>query len=434
MSCGSASGSGIWYVNDPRQSAACAYLPAAFTALLAAALLLVGLSRHATRRVERYGSVLAMRDLPEESRGTVLQRWLCGQPRCLPVYGSSEMAAVQPTRPDLFFRARQQGFDARVIGQAGDRCLAMLQELAALGPAARGKKIAVFLSPTWFLASSEPSVREHAAHRQFAAVFSPVQAGWLVTEASLDRPLKRRVTTRLLAYRSVVQARSPLLAFALQASQSRAWVARGLFAATLPLLKLQDGVLNLQELWHWSELTDHHAAAWPANAFYRSRRKHPDWLLLDRDVDHRETKREHPTFYSREPPSKPVPVLRDFQRLAAAASPDLGDETLHQMKGSPEWTDLKLLLASAHELGIHLLLMDQPFNGLFNDRQGVPLRVRQKYYERVRRLAVAYQVPLRDFSAHEQDRSFFLDAVHPSARAWVHYDQALSEFFLHKHP
>ena len=60
------------------------------------------------------------------------------------------------------------------------------------------------------------------------------------------------------------------------------------------------------------------------------------------------------------------------------------------------------------------------------------MQARWAYYRRVSQLAAAYRVPLRDFSAYEEDRAFFMDLVHPSAEAWVHYDQTLAQFYGHQ--
>ena len=102
------------------------------------------------------------------------------------------------------------------------------------------------------------------------------------------------------------------------------------------------------------------------------------------------------------------------------------------MQTAPEWGDLELLLETARGLGVRLLLVDQPINGRLSDEQGVTPKARQAYYRRVAQMAAAHRVPLRDFSAYEEDRGFFLDAVHPSAKAWVLYDQALAEFYQGK--
>ncbi len=380
----------------------------------------------AGERIKRFGPALASLNLPEAARGTALQRRIFEMPDCLPVYGSSELAIAQPTRADLFFHHKRQGFDVVVIGQAGDRCLAMLQELAALGEAARGKKVAVFLSPGWFLPRPETPQHDHEAHRQFAAAFSPLQTGRFAVDSPLTRPLKRQIAARLLDYDAVIQARSPLLRSALADLREPVLMRRCLLAAITPLVELQNQALLFQERCHWYELTRHHPSLQPAGSIYRPRGKRTEWVRLDREVARMEAKHGPGTFYSE------GNATEDPLELSLAEGVDQAPDFLRRMRTAPEWNDLELLLEASRQMGVRLLLIGQPINGLISDRQGITPQARRQYYERVSRVAVAYRVPLRDFSAYEEDRAFFMDPVHPSAEAWVHYDQALDEFFGHK--
>ena len=229
----------------------------------------------------------------------------------------------------------------------------------------------------------------------------------------------------------MIQTRSPLLGCALASLRDPAWTRRCLFAALTPLVELQNQALLFQERCHWLELTRRPAALPPLGAGYKLRGKRMEWTQLDRAVDRMESKRGQATFYSRGPALENAPELRRARRLADY--PDQDADFLRRMKSAPEWDDLELLLKVTRELGIHLLLISQPINGLFSDHQGVTARARREYYERVGQIASAYRVPLRDFSGDEENRLFFMDLVHPSAEAWVHYDEALEEFFSHRH-
>ncbi len=399
-------------------------------AILAAAALLISLNFRAESRLRRFSPALAALNLPEEARGVVLQRRIFERPHCLPIYGSSELSIVQPTRPDLFFHRKGQGFDVCLIGNAGNRCLPILQELASLGEVVRGRSIAIFLSPTWFLPGPAAQKHDHTAHNQFAAIFSPLQAGRLAVDSPLKPEIKRQVAARLLSFDPVIKTRSPLLDVALASLREPVWTRRWLFVALKPLLELQNQIFIFQERCHWLDLTRDRAALRPPASAYRPRHKHLDWAQLDRELDRMEAKHGQTTFYSRGPALEKSPELRRALRLADY--PDQDADYLRRMQASPEWGDLELLLKAAKELGVHLLLIGQPINGLFSDHQGVTAQARRVYYRRVSQIAATYRVPLRDFSAYEEDRTFFMDIVHPSAEAWVHYDQTLAEFFDQK--
>ena len=402
-------------------------------ALLTATALVAATQVYAGWRLRRYAPRIAALGLPEATRSPTLQRALVLRPHCLPVYGSSEMAIAQPTRPDRFFHRRANGFDARLVGQAGDRCLPMLQELAALGPEARGRKVAVFLSPVWFLPDPAADSKEHAAHRQFAATFSPLQTGETLRSGELKPALKRRIAARLLDYDVVIRERSPLVSTALWNLAGTGLVRRGLFAALTPLLWGQNGWLTMQERWHWLEVSqEQRRRRHPAEDAYQARHKWMGWAQLQEDIARAEGKAGAANFYSLGPGKGERPAAESGRSERPPTPTDRDADFLRRMQGSPEWGDLDLLLQTARALGLRLLLVDQPINGLLSDEEGVTPRARQAYYRRVAQMAAAHHAVLRDFSAHEEEQGFFLDAVHPSARAWVWYDQALEEFYLGK--
>ena len=96
---------------------------------------------------------------PIKLTGNILQTEAFRLPDSLPIYGSSELDRPAENRPDDFFRDRPTGFTAFPIGRGGTTCLMILQKLAAVGHAARGKKTAIFLSPTWFAKESVGETR-----------------------------------------------------------------------------------------------------------------------------------------------------------------------------------------------------------------------------------------------------------------------------------
>src|ERR1700678_3360420 len=99
--------------------------------------------------IEREGKLA-----PVKNQGTALQQAALDTGCLLPVYGSSELNLLQPyTRPfhpTILFHDRPTGFTIFPIGKAESTCLTILQKLAGLGPALRGRKVAVSLSPCWF--------------------------------------------------------------------------------------------------------------------------------------------------------------------------------------------------------------------------------------------------------------------------------------------
>lgn len=410
----------------------------AILAVLTALLLLVGLEAYARHQTHRHVLRLAAFNFPENTRGLALQRQVFGLRRCLPIYGSSELDILQPTRADLFFHGKGTGFRAIVIGQAGDRCLLMLQNLAALGDTVRGRKVAIFLSPIWFQSSSKPSPETAYEHGRMAANFSPLQTGRTLADSPLKLATRSAVAARMLDYDEIVLERSPLLHYALTGlgATHPAWLGRAGFYLLRPLLSLQNVVLSLQDSFHQLELIHKRPAAragrHPSGRPFRLRHKLGDWDSLLAEISHAQDKQ----FRAESPDGKRVflpkhPKTRRSQSPDALADPDA--EFRRRLAASTEWDDLELLLKTLRELKARPLLIGQPFNGLGDDLQGISAESRRLCYDRLAQVAARHHVALQDFSAYERDDGFFRDMVHPSAKAWVYYDEALSDFYHGKH-
>ena len=397
------------------------HLRAAGAAMLVAALGLFLLDQGARKQIRRHAVALAALNVPEVARGVELQRRLARLPGCLTVYGSSELTQYEPTRADLFFRDCPTGFRVGVIGQPGDRCLLVLQELAALGDCARGRKFAVFLSPTWFIAPAGSHATEHL-QRQFARDFSPVQTGLLLLDKRLDAPLKAAIARRLMDRADVIRESSPLLAGAMDAVQGASPWQGVYFRLLTPLLALQTEVLRWQDRRRTAGLEI------PSSPPPTPHGSSPDWAALRTNIERDLAQRGTATPYSLDlPGGSPMEFQAEAARLPLY--PHGNREFLRRLDASPEWTDLRLLLRTIRCLGAHVLLVEQPFNGSVYDACHIDAATRRQFYDRVRAEADAHGVPLRDFSGFEEDRSFFSDLVHPSAKAWIDYDQVLDRFY-----
>ena len=100
---------------------------------------------------------------------------------------------------------------------------------------------------------------------------------------------------------------------------------------------------------------------------------------------------------------------------------------------SKEFDDLQLLLDVLKELHVDALFVSQPFNGIYRDLGGVSPGARRVYYDKLADILARSGFPLLDFSDHEEDRFFFNDAGHPSAKAWIYYNQGIDRFYHRSH-
>jgi D-alanine transfer protein len=167
-----------------------------------------------------------------KNQGLAFQRAAARAPNVLPIYGSSELLVPRiPEKGNNFFRAAPTGFQLSPVGGGGANALNMLQKVGALGSDLRGKKVAISLSPGWFL-TPKPWWNGYEGN------FSLMAASEMAFGTALDFELKREVASRMIECPSTLE-KSPLLEFALTRLASGRWLDRAIFCAVWPLGKAE---------------------------------------------------------------------------------------------------------------------------------------------------------------------------------------------------
>ncbi len=361
----------------------------------------VGVGEHL---VHRRVYALAPLTFPLKNQGVVLQQNAFEQPDLLPLYGSSELVKPVPDKAARFFRRYPTEFEVFPVGKAGTTSLIILQKLAGVGEQLRGRKVAISLSPSWFLT---PQIPPH----YYAGNFSKLQADELVFNSELSWPLKGDVARRMLDFPETL-TRHPLLAFALRRLAGGSTLDRLLFALAAPFGRAETAVLRAQDefetavfIWEQGRLKNPHrlphAVDWETFLLHAAQKVNPAKMR------------------EQEPGG-------DWQLPEAR-----GDaQFLLNLQLAREWRDFELLLRTLRESGAEPLLLSMPLNGQWFDRIGVSRAARAEYLRRLRALAQSYHVPLRDFEEHEQDPLFLADHHdHLTIEGWMHYNRALDDFF-----
>jgi D-alanine transfer protein len=374
---------------------------------------------HARRVVARDVHAVAPQMFTQKNQGAALQRAAFRQPDLLPVYGSSDLNVRNPFHASALFRTYPTGFTVFPVGNVGSTSLIWLQALAAVDSDLRGKKVALSLSPRSFMSQM---VDGHA----YAANFSRLHASELAFNARLSFAVKQGAARRMLQYPATL-ANDPLLRFALERLADGSLSSRVLYWASLPLGKLHNLVLRLQDdratlVFLHAQLglgpVPRHGAAL-------------DWTtLLNRAEE--QTRRQadgNPFGFDNAFWASHAPEIA-MQRGGYQA--ETSQRTLEQ---SAEWTDLDLLLRAIRDLGGEPLILSIPMNGPYYDYLGVPASTRRAYYDRLRELARTHASLVTDFADHDADKYFTVDsAPHLSAKGWVYYDRALDAFFHGQKP
>jgi D-alanine transfer protein len=372
---------------------------------------------HARRLETNYIHALAPRTFTIKNTGSVLQKEAFRHPDLLVVYGSSELTA-QETRyvAHQVFATYPTGFETFEVAKGGVTALTVLQNLAALGPAVRGKKVVISFTPTMFLDNM-------ANPTYYTGSFSELHACELAFSTDLGLTVKQAAAKRMLQYPKTL-AGKPFLTAALQALASGTLPQRLLYNAMLALGKLDCLVLRLQ---------DH----WETRAFIKEQKNlvekverltyRIDWprLLAEAEKEQVASANNNPFGFDNR-------FWKDVYRAETEQKKWARDDAkfLRQLDGSAEWTDLHTLLFAMKQLGVHPLLLSRPINGVYWSQLGVSEHARQMYYLKLRNLACGWGVPLQTFAEHEEDKYFSIDLwSHTSRKGWVYIDEALDQFY-----
>jgi D-alanine transfer protein len=370
-------------------------------AALAALILAVGM-RSAIRLERRALPWTAPEVFQLKNQGLAFQRAATHGAGVLPLYGSSELV-VGPIseRSGYFFRNALTGFEVSPVGKPGATTMTILQKIGALGSDLHGKKVAISLSPAWFLMPSERT-------DWYEGNFSPLVANELTFGTALDFALKRDIAARMLQFPNTLEE-SPLLEFALRRLSSEDWIDRLIFCAAWPAGRMYTAALELQD--HFAAV-NHILYATKAAAASR-----PDQRKL-----------------SAATPRTKNALQAKMEKTSAIEAPQAAGSRdkafVIRVNKAPAWVDLELLLRTLAEVGAKPLLISMPMDGQFYDQEGVSREAREAYYRKLRMLAQQYHVALVEFEKHDQDPAF-LDVQHNhlTGKGWTFYDQALDDFF-----
>ena len=370
-----------------------------FALLLVAGILFGGLA-YARQQEARYIHVMATHVTDQMTIGEAWQRAAFQQPDLLVIYGSSELLDQPgPYQALRFFRTYPTGFDTVEIARSGINSLNLAQDLAAVGPDLRGKKVVISFTPTMFITTMAGQV-------PYDGNFSQIHADEFIFNTQLSWDLKQTAAVRMLHYPKTL-VKDPILQFALERLVEGTALDRILFYVDLPLGKLEIEVQRLQD--HWEVLN----YIWTHPHMNPAIQRQPsaiDWTKLAARAERQ---------YMQESNNNPYGIentiwTKTLSAVVAKGATKSSEKTfLHDMQTSQEWVDLDILIKTLVELGAEPLVMSRPFNGAFWDSQGVTSTDRNVYYDKLNSIVAPYGLQLIDFKDHDEDRYFNIDSSFP---------------------
>ena len=361
---------------------------------------------------ERYIHALAPEFSEEKLQGAVLQREAFRQPNLLMMYGSSELAKEMPNNPVQFFKDYPTGFTVFPVGKPGATSLNILQKLAAVGSEVRGRKLVYSISPGWFL-SEDTDVAYYEGN------FSTMQAMALVFSGELSVELRRDIARRMLEFPTTTD-NAWLLDFAVRRLVSEALLDRALYAAVVPLGKLQNAIGRGQDhLEATLHILDEDEKLNPAT---KSVLRALNWA----DILKSAGKAANAKALS----AKQSEVLKRRQMVDRTKAIERTKKFRLGLEKSDEWTDFKLLLRTCKELGANPLFLCMPLEDIRLEVYGLDKESRLGFVQRLEGMTDEFSYPLMLFREHESDPAFLYDFQdHLSGEGWLFYNKALDDFF-----
>jgi len=346
----------------------------------------------------------------EVVKGVYLNRLALSQPDRLVAMGSSELTFQDHYHAVRLLHDKPTGFNMHVIGAGYRQSIHNFLVLSSLGEQLKGKRLVLFVSPTWFT----PDISERAYRRHCSAI----QAYEFAYGSALSPELKQRGARRLLALKGPV-LEDALLHTTLHALAEGGTWGRVRYLAAWPLGRSAQLYYRFKDRWDVARFS-----ASKRNKPYKATRVEGalNWERLTRAAEQEATERSTNNrfgmaneFYSR----YVGPKLAELQNSAA------GETWLK----STEYADLELVLATLKELKAQPLFVSLPVMGSYYDFKGHPAADRQAYYAKVRTIIEDAGFPVVDYGPQENEPGFMIDPWHQGWKGAVGVAQTLDGFY-----
>lgn len=391
------------------------HLTAAITSLILLAIGLAGFVVYAQGLEQRYVQAFAPLNLPLTFNGSAIQRAALYKPDLLPVFGSSELTLLNNSyEANNFFKSYPTGFTVLEVANLGASSITLAQDLAALGPDLRGKKIVISISPADFTTVISPD-------RFYRYNFSRLHAYALIFSPYLSMDLKVAAAQSMLSQPKTL-VNDPFLTFTLeQMTASR--LGRVSYYLLWPLGELQTEIMVLQDHAAVVSLVGEHDIQPHVQRIPQT----IDWASFHTTALAKQEKHtsnnplgvEDSTWwvYSHVLTNPIQPGSRDKRFIS-------------ELLTHPEWVDFQILLRVLHELGAQPLILSRPLNVHLWEALGVSEQAQNIYYDKLHQMVNPYQMPVVDLRQYGTDMYFSIDlGSHTSRDGWIYVDQVLDDFY-----
>jgi D-alanine transfer protein len=319
--------------------------------------------------------------------------------------GSSELGVPVDQNPNTWLPTNASDFDLYQSGRGNQQSLYHAIELAAVGPSIATKKVALIVSPQWFV---QGGIKAGA----FQSVFS--HAAW---DAMLANPhLSASTRQRLIA--RVGSLMPQLCTFGASCATTTASEVEEVLDA--PYNVFTSRVNTLRDTYKG---VDYRKAVTYTGAWQPGRQSMAsiDWAAADANATATGQLKVGRNPYNMEDAYFQKRIVPQLDRLRR-------QQTGVTYTSSVEYDDLQLFLDVAHDLGIDVMLIALPVNGVWSDFTGLPHAERDGFAAKVRNIAAVNHVQLTDLTLKAYEPYYFFDSLHLGWRGWLDVTRACWEF------
>ncbi len=346
---------------------------------------------------------------PAEAKGTSLAGLTENMNETtIPVFGSSEFQHGKETEyhPTNVFAGNR--FNPMLIGAGYYQSLSHAITLAAIEPSMKQRKAVLILSPQWF---RKPGVVDQA----FTSRFSENLYAAMLQNDKISDSTKEYISERTQKLLSVDKTTKEHAAL----HDKVLWKNEGSEAENL---KEKVWTTFLHEKDRFGITSDLIKAGIKKGTGIAAEDVEPDWNMLLSNAESSGKKENQNEFYINNSSYKKL-----LSVLPSKKGMNRDAKTGYQ--NSPEYDDLRCFLNVCKEADIEPMLVIIPVNGYYYDFTEFPNEARQKYYEKVRRVADEFNVQVADFSDDEYTEYFFEDRVHLGKKGWVKVNESIYKFY-----
>jgi D-alanine transfer protein len=345
---------------------------------------------------------------PDVFQGFVIQDKMLKDNKYLPIYGSSELSSMNEFHPSNYYLVNHKGFTPFVIGRGGTQTLIHLLELSQFDNELKNRKIALIVSPQWFVSGG-------IDQKYFASNFSLLQAYHLGFNHSMNETLKKQLMTRLLNFDVVKNNHLLVNLYYGELSNSRS-------------VKLKSFILRPAAYFYMSLLEKR-------DFIYTVFKKSPEFKQIKPDSIKDKSNADLLSLANEDGQkaitTNPFSIRDDYyaQNIRDRLSALKGVYKNSSYSTSAEYNDFQLLLSYLKEKQAKVLFISVPVNGFWYDYGEFPKERRNDYYNKVNTLIRNNGFEVAYLSKYEYERYFLKDVMHIGWKGWIRVNSALEHFY-----